>query len=64
MTFVDALIPLVVGLLLVALPQAFTKPTGSREEIVARYARLRRIGYGLLAVAVLLFVLVLLRRPR
>jgi uncharacterized protein YjeT (DUF2065 family) len=62
MSLIDALIPLIIGLLLVARPQAFTKRTGSAEEAAARDAKLRKIGYGLVGVGVLFAVIAALGR--
>jgi len=60
MTLFDAIIPLVVGLLLVARPQAFFKPIGSPDEIAKKSARFRRIGYVLIGVAVLYSMIALI----
>jgi len=62
MSLIDALIPLIVGLLLVARPQAFSKKADSEEEIAKRSAKLRKIGYVLVGVAVLYSALALMRR--
>jgi uncharacterized protein YjeT (DUF2065 family) len=62
MSLIDVLIPLVIGLLLVVRPQAFTKKIGSGEEVATRYAKLRKIGYGLVGVGVLFAVIAALRR--
>jgi len=61
MSLIDALIPLIVGLLLVARPQAFSKKAGSQEEIAKRSAKLRKIGYVLVGVAVLYSAIALVR---
>ncbi len=53
MNLIDALIPLVVGLLLVARPRAFFKKSGSEDEIARRSTKLRKVGYVLVGVAVL-----------
>ncbi len=50
MSLIDALIPLIVGLLLVARPQAFSKKADSEEEIAKRSAKLRKTGYVLVGV--------------
>src|SRR5262249_50167157 len=50
MTFTSILIPLVAGLLLVAVPQIFTKSNGDAFERAK--TKLRRIGFVLLGVAV------------
>ena len=60
MSLIDALIPLVVGLLLVTRPQALLKKTSSAEEIAKRTATLRKIGYVLVGVAVLYSLIVLI----
>ena len=62
MSLIDALIPLFVGLLLVARPQAFSKKADSEEEIAKRSAKLRKTGYVLVGVAVLYSALALMRR--
>ncbi len=62
MSLIDALIPLIVGLLLVARPQAFSKKADSEEEIAKRSAKLRKTGYVLVGVAVLYSALALMRR--
>jgi hypothetical protein len=61
MSLIDALIPLIVGLLLVVRPQAFSKRGGSPEELAQRRATLRKIGYLLVGVAALYAVIALLR---
>ena len=62
MSFIDALIPLVIGLLLVARPQAFTKKRGSTPDVVALYRKLRMIGYALLGVGLLFVALAVIRQ--
>ena len=57
MSLIDVLIPLLIGLLLVVRPQAFTKKIGSVEEVATRYAKLRKIGYVLVVVGVLFAVI-------
>ena len=59
MSVVDVLIPLIVGSLLAARPQIFLKKVGSDEEMAKRRRRLRTIGYVLLGVAALYFVIAL-----
>ena len=59
MTFIDAAIPLAIGLLLVTRPQAFTKRQGADAQPV--YATLRKLGYVLIAVGVLFGVLAIVR---
>ena len=61
MSLIDALIPLIVGLLLVARPQAFSKKADSEEEIAKRSAKLRKTGYVLVGVAVLYSAIALVR---
>ncbi len=57
MHLIDALIPLAIGLLLVARPQAFIKKTSPQDEIARRTATIQRIGYVLVGVAVLYAVI-------
>ena len=59
MSVIDVLIPLIAGILLVARPQIFFKSGGSDEEMAKKRRRLRSIGYVLLGVAVLYFVVAL-----
>jgi hypothetical protein len=59
MSVVDVLIPLIAGILLVARPQIFLKSGGSDEEMANKRRRIRSIGYVLLGVAVLYFVVAL-----
>jgi hypothetical protein len=59
MSVVDVLIPLIAGALLVARPQIFFKSAGSDEEMVKKRRRMRSIGYVLLGVAALYFVIAL-----
>jgi hypothetical protein len=62
MSVVDVLIPLIAGTLLVARPQIFFKSAGPDEEIARKRRRMRSIGYVLLGVAVLYFVIALAGR--
>jgi hypothetical protein len=62
MSVVDVLIPLSAGALLVARPQLFFKSTGPDEEIARKQRRMRSIGYVLLGVAALYFVIALAGR--
>jgi hypothetical protein len=62
MGLIDSLIPLIVGLLLVARPQAFSKKAGTEDQIAKRNAKLRKIGYALVGVAVLYAVIALVPR--
>ena len=59
MSVVDVLIPLIAGVLLVAQPQIFFKSAGSDEERARKRRRVRLIGYVLLGVAALYFVIAL-----
>ena len=59
MSVVDVLIPLIAGILLVARPQIFFKGGGPDEEVAKKRRRMRNIGYVLLGVAVLYFVVAL-----
>ena len=51
MSYVDALIPAVIGLLLVSAPHLFTKPTGDVAIDGPRQTKFRTIGVVLLGVA-------------
>ena len=57
MSYIDVAIPLVIGLLLLARPQAFVKRVDAE-----RASTLRKIGLGLLAVAALYLIAKLLSR--
>ena len=59
MSVVDVLIPLIAGAFLVARPQIFVKSAGSDEEMAQKRRRLRAVGYVLLGVATLYFVIAL-----
>lgn len=59
MSGVDVLIPLLAGILLVARPQIFFKSAASDEEMARKRRRIRSIGYVLLGVAALYFVIAL-----
>ena len=61
MSLFDALIPLAIGLLLVLRPQSFVKQANSPEEIAKKSGTLRKIGYVLVAVAVLYALITLVR---
>lgn len=65
MSLVDVFIPLVGGILLVACPHILVKPTdtATEEEIARKRNKLRIIGFVLIGVAALYFLLVL-ARPR
>lgn len=62
MSPIDALIPLVIGLLLVVRPRAFIPGAAVREGAARREATLRRIGYVLLGVALLYAILAWVER--
>ena len=57
MSYVDVAIPLVIGLLLVFRPEAFVKRAASQAQHSERSAKLRKIGFALLAVAVLYVII-------
>jgi hypothetical protein len=59
MSFIDVLIPLVPGILLVAFPNILTPKTASAEEAAKKKSKLRKIGYVLIGVAALYFFLML-----
>ncbi|MGV3755296.1 MAG: hypothetical protein ACO1QS_07935 [Verrucomicrobiota bacterium] len=65
MSLVDVFIPLLGGILLVTCPHILVKPTdtATEEEIVRKKGKLRMIGFVLIGVAALYFVLAL-ARPR
>lgn len=63
MSVVDVIIPLLFGVLLVLRPHAFFGRHRSAEEIAAKSATLRRIGWVLLAVAVLYALIAVLESP-
>ena len=58
--FVNPLIPGVIGLLLIALPRLFTKAQG--ENYAKAKSRLRIMGFALMGVAVLYFLISMLPR--
>jgi hypothetical protein len=58
MSFVDVLIPLTAGILLVGFPRLFTKSTG--EQFLKTSKRLRSWGFLLLGVAALYVLIRLL----
>jgi hypothetical protein len=62
MSYVDVLIPGAIGLLMVASPSLFTKPTGDPMVDGPRQKRFRLLGCGLLGVAALYLVLKLALR--
>jgi len=62
MNLVDALIPLVPGVLLVAFPHILTPKTASADDAVKRTSKTRKIGYVLVAVAAL-YLLIMLAEP-
>ena len=59
MSLIDVLIPLVPGILLVAFPNILTPKTASAEDAAKKKSKLRKIGYVLVGVAVLYFLLML-----
>ena len=61
MSYIDVLIPGIIGLLLVTSPRLFTKAQGETFEKTKR--KLRTIGFVLLGVALLYLVLRLLKGP-
>ena len=56
MTLIQSLIILLIGVLLVARPQAFTKPKGTAADVAARHAQLQKIGYGVVVVGLVLLI--------
>ena len=59
MSYIDVLIPGIIGLLLVTSPRLFTKAQGEMFEKAKR--KLKTIGFVLTGVAILYFILKLLR---
>jgi hypothetical protein len=59
MSYIDVLIPGIIGLLLVTSPRLFTKAQGETFEKIKR--RLKTIGFLLIGVALLYFILRLLK---
>jgi len=59
MSLIDVLIPLVPGILLVAFPNILTSTTASAEDAAKKRSKLRKIGYVLVGVAALYFLLIL-----
>jgi len=57
MSYVDVAIPLVIGLLLTVRPHSFLKSTGSEVGDAAKADKVRKIGFVLLGVAALYFVI-------
>jgi hypothetical protein len=62
MSFIDVLIPLVAGLLLVVCPSIFLKRSGPPELVARAVTTLRKCGFLLLAVAAGYALLALQRR--
>lgn len=60
MSYIDVLIPGVIGILLVTSPRLFTKAQG--EAFIKAQAKLKKIGFVLIGVAVLYLILVLSKR--
>jgi uncharacterized protein YjeT (DUF2065 family) len=61
MSYIDVLIPGILGLLLVTSPRLFTKAQGELFEKTKR--KLKTIGFVLLGVALLYLILKLLTNP-
>ncbi|HLF78230.1 MAG TPA: hypothetical protein VJB57_12150 [Dehalococcoidia bacterium] len=61
MSYIDVLIPGILGLLLVTSPRLFTKAQGELFEKTKR--KLKTIGFVLLGVALLYLILKLLKNP-
>jgi uncharacterized protein YjeT (DUF2065 family) len=59
MSYIDVLIPGIIGLLLLTSPRLFTKAQGAVFEKTKR--RLKAIGFALIGVALLYLVLKLLK---
>jgi len=59
MSYIDVLIPGIIGLLLVTSPRLFTKAQGETFEKTKR--KLKRFGFILLGVALLFLILRLLK---
>jgi hypothetical protein len=59
MSIIDVIIPLVPGILLVAFPTMLTSKSDSIEKSAKKKNKLRKIGYILIGVAALYFVLML-----
>jgi len=59
----EVLIPLIPGILCVAFPNLLTAKTATPEEAARKKSKLRKIGYVLIGVAALYFVLAL-AQPR
>ena len=60
MSYIDVLIPGIAGVLLLTSPKLFTKAQGEKFEQVK--AKLRTIGFVLIGVAILYFMLKVLGR--
>ena len=56
MDFIDALIPLGIAVLLLAFPQSFTKKDLKAEENKKLAARLKTIGWVLMAAGILILI--------
>jgi hypothetical protein len=59
MNLIDVLIPLVPGIVLIAIPQVLTPKTASPVDAAKRTSKTRKIGYVLVGVAVLYLFLIL-----
>ena len=63
MSYIDVLIPGIIGLLMLAAPTAFTKPTGDARVDGPRQQKLRVGGGVLLGVAALYLLIKMSSRP-
>jgi uncharacterized protein YjeT (DUF2065 family) len=61
MSYIDVLIPGVIGLLLLTSPRLFTKAEGEKFE--STKIKLRNIGFLLIGVAILYLIVKILQRP-
>lgn len=61
MNLIDAIIPLTAGIFLVSFPRLLTPKNLSSGEAAKRKAKLCKIGWVLIAVAVLYFLLIFAR---
>jgi uncharacterized protein YjeT (DUF2065 family) len=60
MSFLDVLIPGIIGLLLLTSPRLFTKAEGEKFEKAK--GTLRKIGFGLIGVAILYLIVKLFQK--
>lgn len=63
MSLIDVLIPLIPGIFLVAFPQIVTPRNATKEEKSKKKTKFRKMGYVLIGVATLYFV-IMLAQPR